>query len=167
MCVLLETKGTVAWIIDHHKTIGGHAKMTQIRVKNKQHNGNINWPPFWKEKSFLYTDIHTEQNHKRECSTMFLKRDYRNWCTQLLRTNYVLASVPCVGGTVIHYPHKVTALMKYIEFRSDYNKGSQRDDRRSNEPTQLQVQQGPLRKGHGHSAFRDKWTLAGKQGKVQ
>lgn len=120
-------------------------KNDSIRVKNKQQNGSINWSHFWKEKSFWYTDIYTEQNIKENMPQYFLKGII--WVYAL---NYVLASVLCIGDTVINYPYKVTALMKYIEFRSDYNKGSQWDDRRSNEPTQLQVQQGPLRKGHVH-----------------
>lgn len=124
-------------------------KNDSMWVKNKQQNGSINWSHFWKEKSFWYTDVYTEQNHKKKV-TIFLKRDYLSLCTQLLSTHYVLASVLCVGDTVINYPYKVTALMKYTQFRSDYNKRSQWDDRRSKEPTQLQVPQGPLGKGHVH-----------------
>lgn len=68
--------------------------------------------------------MYTQNKTIKKNATIFLKRDYLSLCTQLLGTHYVLASELCIGDTVINYPYKVTALMN-IQFRSDYNKGSQ------------------------------------------
>lgn len=120
-------------------------KNDSVGVKNKL-NSSKNGSTFGR-RSHLDTQVCTQKKViKKICHNIF-KKELCLRTQEILCTSSLLASVLCVGDTVTNYPYKVIVLMKPRQFRSDYNKGGQWDDRTPSEPTLSQGSTGPSEKG--------------------